>query len=566
MKRTVLILMSSLFFAISTFSQSGNFGDNLTWSFSPEGTLIISGTGAMPNYAIVNTPWHSYRSDITSVIIQEGVTTIGDNTFSDCRELLSVSIPDGVTIIGDDAFANCDMLNTINIPDGVMRIGRHAFEFCSDLLSMYIPESVTSIGSYAFNYCSYLEITGGENITEVEGGARTFRDTKWYRDQPQGLVYMGQVLLTYKGVSMPADITDVKEGTVSIAEGAFMENNDLKSIHLPVSITHIGRNAFRECSQMTTITGAENITRVDPYCFYDNPWYDNLSEEFNYLGYVLLKYDGTDTEITNIKQGTTQIAQGVFKGNMNITSVTIPNSVTAIGESAFEGCTGLSSIILPKNTELIEYAAFKGCTGLTSMTVKAETPPHLTYDDVFDNINKAIPVFVLATSIDAYNNAWCWSDFTNFQALQTFTLSFNTQDGSDVAAQTVISGELATAPVDPTKEGYIFIGWYKDESCTEAWDFDIETVNSDITLFAKWEDANPTCQQGISDNKISVYTCCGNVVVRCNSSEIITIYDFLGMQVKQVVAQDNETIIPLLQGTYIVKVGKATFKVISGSK
>ena len=143
MKRTVslalaLAMVLSLFcvpaFAATTVA-SGTFGadgDNLTWTLDDEGTLTVSGKGAMGD----SIPWSSYSRGIKSVVIPDGVTEIGDRAFSECWELTNITIPDSVTSIGGSAFYSCHSLTNITIPDSVTSIGEGAFEECSVLESL----------------------------------------------------------------------------------------------------------------------------------------------------------------------------------------------------------------------------------------------------------------------------------------------------------------------------------------------------------------------------------------------------------------------------------------------
>ena len=130
-------------------------GSNLTWTLGDEGTLRIEENGEMENYWY-DSPWINYRSSIKSVVISEGVTSIGNSAFFECNNLTSVTIPEGVTSIGNSAFFKCSSLTTVTIPSSVTSIGDHAFSDCSSLTSVTIPEGVTSIGDYAFSGCSSL--------------------------------------------------------------------------------------------------------------------------------------------------------------------------------------------------------------------------------------------------------------------------------------------------------------------------------------------------------------------------------------------------------------------------
>ena len=157
----------------------------ITWTLLDDGTLTISGTD-MPNYFRESSPWTSQRDKIKKVIIEKGVTSIGDYAFFGCSGLTSITIPNSVASIGDCALAYClgltsiiveqenknyDSRNNCNaiiekqsntlivgckktvIPNSVTSIGGHAFYRCSGLTSITIPNSVTSIGDNAFYGC-----------------------------------------------------------------------------------------------------------------------------------------------------------------------------------------------------------------------------------------------------------------------------------------------------------------------------------------------------------------------------------------------------------------------------
>ena len=152
------------------------------------------------------------------------VTSIGSAAFYNCNGLTSVTIPNSVTSIGEDAFRGCSGLTSVTIPNSVTSIGSGAFSDCSGLTSVTIPNSVTSIGSSAFS------------------------GTAWYDNQPDGLVYAGNVAYKYKG-TMPANTSiTLKEGTVGIAPYAFQGCSGLTSVTIPNSVTSIGSYAFRYCN------------------------------------------------------------------------------------------------------------------------------------------------------------------------------------------------------------------------------------------------------------------------------------------------------------------------------
>ena len=157
-KKLFIFLLAVLTGTGTLFAANGTCGDNLTWNLT-DGTLTISGTGAMTNYSSSSSvPWSSSHSSIRTVVINEGVTSIGDYAFRSCNSLTSVTIPNSVTSIGDYAFEYCSSLTSVEIPNSVTSIGDYAFRYCSSLTSVEIPNSVTSIGSSAFSGCSSLPV------------------------------------------------------------------------------------------------------------------------------------------------------------------------------------------------------------------------------------------------------------------------------------------------------------------------------------------------------------------------------------------------------------------------
>ena len=140
-----IVLYSSNIVASGTCGAEGNNGDNLTWILDDEGVLTISGTGAMANLKFKGSPWYANKDKIESVVIEDGVTSIGMYAFGDCSSLASIKLPNSISSIGNAAFSNCSSLASITLPNSISSIGGTAFYYCSSLTSITIPNSVTSI-------------------------------------------------------------------------------------------------------------------------------------------------------------------------------------------------------------------------------------------------------------------------------------------------------------------------------------------------------------------------------------------------------------------------------------
>ena len=186
---------------------SGKCGDNVTWSYS-DGTLTIQGTGSMHDWTggmNDRSPWYLYILQIHTVIINDGVTTIGSRSFEHYRNLTSVTIPNSVTSIRDSAFLSCSSLTSISIPSSVTSIGDAAFYDCNSLTSVSIPSSVTSIGQSAFYGCSSLtSVAISDSVTYI--GYQTFRDCSSLTNViiPSSITRIGSYV--FDGCSSLADV------------------------------------------------------------------------------------------------------------------------------------------------------------------------------------------------------------------------------------------------------------------------------------------------------------------------------------------------------------------------
>ena len=322
--------------------QSGNCGANVTWTLDAEGTLTISGTGAMRDYkgTTDKSPFNG-KAEIKKVVIKSGVTSIGSALFYNCSNLAEVSIPNSVTSIGDSAFENCTSLTNITLPSGVTSIGNNAFFQCTSLTNITIPNSVTIIGNFVFGTCTSLT-----NIT-------------------------------------------IPNSVIAIGEGAFFQCLGLTSITIPNRVTSIGKNAFYYCKSLTSITIKKSLyeqckdafTNIssDKFHFYDGTCGDNVFWTLDAEGTLTIFGEGamsdaafyqrTDIKKVVIESGVTSIGDSAFSRCESLISITIPNSVTSIGNYAFAYSTSLTNITLSNSITFIDQCAFYGCTSLTNITI-----------------------------------------------------------------------------------------------------------------------------------------------------------------------------------------------------
>ena len=215
-----------------------NNGENVTWKVSGT-TITISGMGAMADYDDDTNmaPWldnniKSYAEEITAIVIESGVTTVGSYAFKGCYFVTSISIPTSVTTIGSYAFEDCNYVTSISIPAGVTTIGSHAFENCYNAESISIPASVTSIGEKAFYHCGQsthptVTIADGSNLETI--GNSAFENC-------------------------PMASFSIPDGVKTIGASAFRYCSGLTSMNIPASVTSIGENAFQYSLSLKTVT------------------------------------------------------------------------------------------------------------------------------------------------------------------------------------------------------------------------------------------------------------------------------------------------------------------------
>ena len=253
-------------------------------------------------------------TSLKSIDIPNSVTTIGVNAFEGCTSLKSIDIPNSVTSIGHGAFRGCTSLQSIDIPNSVTSIGESVFKGCTSLQSIDIPNSVTSIEGFAFSDCTSLKsIDIPNSVTNI--GEMAFEGTKWFDSQPDGIIYIGNVLYKCKGTLKEKSVF-IRKGTISISPRAFEGCTSLQSIDIPNSVTSIGRDALE-----------------------GTKWFDSQPDGIIYIGNVLYKCKGTlEGKTVFIRKGTISISPSAFEGCTSLQSIDIPNSVTSIGWCAFHGC------------------------------------------------------------------------------------------------------------------------------------------------------------------------------------------------------------------------------------
>ena len=296
--------------------------------------IAISGNGWHLQYFINDCPNNDENTEITNLVIPDGVTKIGSRAFQGCHGLTSITLPNSVTSIGDFAFSCCEGFSTITVPSNIT-FGEYVFSMCSGLTTAIISEGVTTIGNGMFSACKNLNsiiipssvstikqdaFNGCNNLTKViVKDISAYCKVKYENFASNPLRYSHRIYsdeaTEITDLIIPANVETIENCVFSFCSG-------LKSVTIPSTVKTIGIQSFEDCVGLTSLTIEDGVKTIGTYAFYNC---------------------------------------------INLTSVTIPGSAN-IGPAAFEDCKGLTTLNFMNGVETIGYNAFYGCTGITSVT------------------------------------------------------------------------------------------------------------------------------------------------------------------------------------------------------
>ena len=393
--------------------ESGKTG-NCQWVLDDDGVLTISGEGIMGDYEYSSpAPWRYL--DVTKVIIEDGVTSIGsyafgcqygletvvignsvdtieDSAFAYCDMLKNITLPDSVTSIGKYAFSDCEQLTRINIPDGVTNVGYQAFWNCNRIKSVSLPAGIKIIGNEAFGYyedddyqltkvygftvygyknsvaefyanihdCTFISrgrVTSGTTggcTWELSGTELTISGNGKMADFSYNYSYWGK------------DITKltITEGVTAIGKYCFDGCKDLTNVNIGSSVTEIRAYAFRNCTSLKSLNLPASVTSIssdffDGYAFYGCNALTSITVDAGNTS-----YDSRQNCNAIINSESNSLILGCQ-------NTTIPDSVVEIGDYAFYGCNSLTKMTIPSSVTEIKGRAFKDCSNLKTVTIPA---------------------------------------------------------------------------------------------------------------------------------------------------------------------------------------------------
>ena len=465
--------------AITALAANNSCGANLTYELTQNTddpgtyTLTIRGEGAMYGYSSSTVPWNAKKSKITSVVIGNGVTSIGNNAFEDCSALKKLDIPQSVTEIGSKAFLGCSALTSLALPQTVNRIGNTAFQGCSNLETINIPSGVKLIEKDTFHGCEKLN-----------------------------------------------DVT-IPTGVTLIGDSAFKACKAFKNIKIPEGVTKIGTNAFEDCTQLETVVIPSTATVIRNYAFQNCPQLKSFvfPEGTTQILPAVLK-GCKNLESVTIPEGVTKIWGWAFYGcSQKLNSVKLPSTLQTICVQAFYDCDQLSEITIPESVKSIEQSAFESSTELKSVMLAKGSVPTIEKNAFSKSLGTKTKIYY-----PDYKARWFAQNAAEIITnLKTDGVTISTGGKSmdvdicylcdvtfDANGGTLASGAPAKTQVyrtemvtntkannlttvdDPSKKECTFIGWYTSRTPQEGeaafslanTPVDPQTEDGNLTLYA----------------------------------------------------------------------------------
>ena len=390
-------------YASGTAIASGTFTTGVNWAVYSDGALEITGNGAIPDFIYPeDVPWYDNINSITSIVVGEGVTSVGIGAFRNLGNAVTATLPTSLKTIGAYTFDYCEKLQTVTIQSGVTSVGEYAFGYCRSLQSITLPETVTSVGMYAFYKCTSL--VSAELPSNMAG-------------IPLGLF---ENCYSLKSIDWP-------ENVVYIGESAFAGCCSLNYVNVPNTVTSIGANAFAGCEWLYSLSMDVNVTEIgtdivslSPYATLvvrkDSVAYNyakdhSIKYAYFYEPYVIASgicgedliwdlYDTGDMYISgkgamhdawtntehptwydyrdeiktvSVASGATSIASYAFYNCQNLVSIDLPSTVNALGSYAFAYCEKLKDITLPSAVTVFNEGVFLNCKSIEKLTPSSNT-------------------------------------------------------------------------------------------------------------------------------------------------------------------------------------------------
>ena len=420
--RACVVLLCIVLFRMpvgTIYAESVLCGDDATYVLEEDGTLIVSGTGDMDDFVSPNNvPWHEMRDLIKSVVIDDGVTSIGAYAFYNCTELETVSLPESLKVIGRDSFSGCEAIQGVYLTDVTSWCDVKFYDVSSNPLyyaenlylngevvgNLYIPDVVKKVGELAFyNLDCITSVTFADSVTQIG-------DFSFYGCDKLNNIILGhtvEVIGNYafaecnaiEKISIPDSVTEIKQS-------AFYNCDFLNSVTIGNGVENIGNAAFEHCASLSDVILGDNLQTIGEFAFCNCDALQNITIPEKVVGIGSSAFRFCDTiERIDIPASVTQIGSEAFAACVGLQAIEvhqensfycsengvlfnkdktklikcppskagesyeIPETVVAIDVSAFSGCNSLETIVIPESVTQICSFAFEFCTSLTDVTL-----------------------------------------------------------------------------------------------------------------------------------------------------------------------------------------------------
>ncbi|MBQ2738601.1 MAG: leucine-rich repeat protein [Oscillibacter sp.] len=458
MKKTLRIFLLTLLMAVClcafASAAEGTCGDGVSWAIDSSGRLTVSGSGE-----ITSSPWWEHRDQVTSIVVEEGITALCSDAFAGLASAAEVKLPSRLNTIPYGAFSSCRALKEIMVPDGVTEIDTDAFYGCTALRTVYFPASLTSVRIKAFEKCNNLTTIhyGGTaeqwsgvsvgllngslpNATVIPGWEGTSSGTavpdtlsgecgvnggnvRWTLDTAAGVLtlsgtgemeqfgYYGAPWYNYREMVKTAV---VGEGVAYLGACSFQDCQELTGVTLPGSLTTIGNYAFENCTALTEIDLPEGLATI-------------LDEAFS----------GSGLRSVTVPESVTWL-EGAFENCAELVSAKLPSGMKELYSNTFKNCVSLVQAPLPQRMTDIDSGAFFGCVSLKALTIP-ETVERIGENAFAESGLTAVTIPAGAKSVE-------WRAFQNcpslarvdFAASCAVTLGAEAFDGCDALREVVL--------------------------------------------------------------------------------------------------------------------------------
>lgn len=332
-------LIFSVNVSAASYKAGGECGKDLKWSLDYNGNLVIYGEGEMTNFGFWDynsKGWRDYSSEIKTVTVEKGATTIGRSAFDSCKNLTTVQLPTTLKIIESDAFRKCTSLSKINLPKGLQELGSHTFYGCSSLTSIQIPATLTNLGCRGYGQGTFSE-SGLKTIT-IPANVKKMASYCFKNCPNLTAVSINgtNLAVEYEAFYDCKKLTTVKmgSGVTSIKDKAFWGCSMLRDVTIGNNVTSIGDGAFKNCTMLKEIVIPDKVTTIDSSEYYatfgECPALEKvtLGKGLIKLGNYAFLNDKSLKEVYFCGDAPTFGGNYIFKGCGNITAYYPKNSKT----------------------------------------------------------------------------------------------------------------------------------------------------------------------------------------------------------------------------------------------